>query len=282
MKNVLLYPNPTRDTDLQVTKDTAKALSHLGFSVHISSDFFIGDGFTYYRERPSASCDLMIVIGGDGTLIDAMPTALALDLPILGINLGKVGYLNELEPSELSLLMALCDGNYTVEERLLMDAEVSVGGVCQHHAFPMLNDLVVSRKIENSIATLRVRYNGSKALDYRADGVVISTPLGSTAYALSCGGPMLAHELQAISLTPICAHSFINRSMVFPDNALIEVENLGEHSLVVIADGRTFAELPNGAVCSVKKSKSTLKMISIKGAGHLQSIFKKLRKIQNF
>ena len=93
---------------------------------------------------------------------------------------------------------------------------------------------------------------------------------------------MLAHELQAISLTPICAHSFINRSMVFPDNALIEVENLGEHSLVVIADGRTFAELPNGAVCSVKKSKSTLKMISIKGAGHLQSIFKKLRKIQNF
>lgn len=282
MKNVLLYPNPQKDIDLAVTRQVAEQLCRLDFVVHVEDKYYIGDGISYYREKAIPPCDLMIVVGGDGTMIDAVPTALSLDVPVLGINLGKVGYLSELEPTELSLLDELCDEKYCIEEGLLLEAEVKNGESAVRYELPILNDLVVSRKIENTIAFLRVRYDGLKALDYRADGVVISTPLGSTAYSLSCGGPMLSRELGAVCMTPICPHSFLNRSMVFPDSAVIEVENMGDNCVVVIADGRTFAQLPKAAVCTVKKSTKTLKMISLKGDGHLQTIFKKLRKIQNF
>ena len=213
-------------------------------------------------------------------MIDALPTAITMDIPVLGVNLGKVGFLNELEPSELSLLKGLFSDECSIEERLLMEVEIRDGERSFSSPFPAVNDLVVSRKIENTIASVRVHYNGTKALDYRADGVVVSTPLGSSAYALSCGGPMLTHELEAISLTPICPHSFLNRSMVFPDSAVIDIENLGEHNLAVIVDGRLLTEISCGGVCTVKKSSKTLKMISLKGEGHLQAIFKKLRKIQ--
>ena len=280
MKNLLLYPNPIKDSELIVTRQTAEYLCHLGFTVYISDKFSVDHCETYHDTPPS--CDAMIVIGGDGSMIDALPLALTMDIPVLGINLGKVGFLNELEPTEISLLEQLKLNNYTVDQRLLMDVEVVEGQRRFYSAFPAVNDLVVSRKIENTIASVRVYYNGTKALDYRADGVVISTPIGSSAYALSCGGPMLTHELDAISLTPICPHSFLNRSMVFPDSAVIDIENLGEHSLAVIVDGRVLTEISCGGICTLRKSAKTLKMISLKGEGHLQSIFKKLRKIQNF
>lgn len=282
MKNILLYPNPTRDLDLQITRKCAHYLHQLGFTVHMRREYEIDAPCEYYTEVPRDVCDLMIVIGGDGTMIDALPTAISMDFPVLGINLGKVGYLNEIEPTELSLLNGLCDGIYSVEERLLLEVEINEENRHIDYPIPILNDLVVSRKIENTIASFRVLYNGTKALDYRADGVVISTPLGSTAYALSCGGPMLAHELNAISMTPICPHSFLNRSMVFPDSGVIEIQNLSLEPLAVIADGRAFAELSGDAICKVKRSPKVLKMISLKGEGRLQNIFRKLKKIQSF
>ena len=281
MENIVLYPNATKDPDLLLTKDTAKYLFELGFCVYAEDKYFLGDFVTYFSEKPKCSCDLMIVIGGDGTIIDAMPMALSLNTPVLGINLGKVGYLSELEPTELSLLEGLRDGRYSLENALLLDVEFNYRGVVTQYKYPILNDLVVSRKIENTIASLRVCYNGAKALDYRADGVIVSTPLGSTAYSLSCGGPMISRELDAILMTPICPHSFLNRSMVFPDTTYLQLKNTGENNLVMIADGRSFAELAPDAFCTVKKSKSTLKFLSLKGEGHLQTIFRKLRKIQN-
>ena len=131
------------------------------------------------------------------------------------------------------------------------------------------------------MASIRVRYNGKKALDYRADGIILSTPQGATAYSLSCGGPMLSHELSAIALTPIAPHSFFNRSMVFADNSLFEIENRDDIPLLVIADGKVVCELPKEAFVCVKKSPKTLKTISLKKEGQIQSIFRKLRKIEN-
>ena len=223
----------------------------------------------------------MIVIGGDGTVIDAVPLALARDIPVLGINLGKVGYLAEIEPSELFLLELLVNNDFLLQEKILLDCEVFRNGTLIQKVEAILNDVLVSRRTEDSIASIRVRYNGQKALDYRADGVILSTPQGATAYSLSCGGPMLSHELAAISLTPIAPHSFFNRSMVFSDSAIFEVENKGEVPLLLIADGKTISELPYGAYVNVYKSQKRLKMISLKKEGQIQSIFRKLRRIES-
>ena len=235
----------------------------------------------YYSDKIPSSCELMIVIGGDGTVIDAVPCALSYNIPVLGVNLGKVGYLAEIEPSELSLLKLLLEDDFILEEKILLDCEVISDGVCQKQVLGVLNDVLVSRKTEDPIATIAVRYNGQKALDYRADGVILSTPQGATAYSLSCGGPMLSHELSAISLTPIAPHSFFNRSMVFQDNALFEIENKGESPLLLIADGKKVASLEKNTFVRVYKSQKRFKMISLKKEGHIRSIFKKLRRIEN-
>ena len=173
------------------------------------------------------------------------------------------------------------NNDFLLQEKILLDCEVFRNGTLIQKAEAILNDVLVSRRTEDSIASIRVRYNGQKALDYRADGVILSTPQGATAYSLSCGGPMLSHELAAISLTPIAPHSFFNRSMVFSDSAIFEVENKGEVPLLLIADGKTISELPYGAYVNVYKSQKRLKMISLKKEGQIQSIFRKLRRIES-
>ena len=281
MRNILLLPNLNKDVDLSLTGEVAKALLDNGFQVYISSKYPLPFPVQYYEEKLPEQSELLIVIGGDGTVIDAVPLALNMNIPVLGVNLGKVGYLAEVEPSELELLKLLWDDDYTVEEKILLNCEVVLGDTCIAEVPNILNDVLVSRRTENPIASLRVRYNGKKALDYRADGIILATPQGATAYSLSCGGPMLSHELSAIALTPIAPHSFFNRSMVFSDSAVFEVENKDNIPLLLIADGKTICELPQNSFVRVSKSQNKLKMICLKKEGQIQSIFRKLRRIEN-
>ena len=280
MQHILLFPNRKKDTGLCLTDKVAGLLIDYGFDVYISDKFHLEAPVHYCKTLPS-ECELVIVIGGDGTVIDAVPLALSMNVPVLGINLGKVGYLAEVEPSELELLHLLSTDEYIIEDKTLLDCEVVFQDsvICFENS--IINDVLVSRKTENPMASIRVRYNGKKALDYRADGIILSTPQGATAYSLSCGGPMLSHELSAIALTPIAPHSFFNRSMVFADNSLFEIENRDDIPLLVIADGKVVCELPKEAFVCVKKSPKTLKTISLKKEGQIQSIFRKLRKIEN-
>ena len=281
MKSILLYPNIKKDPALELTDKVAQTLLDFGFQVKISSGFQLNASVEYYFGEIPSGCELMIVIGGDGTVIDAMPLALKHELPMLGVNLGKVGYLAEIEPTELELLKSLCENDFILEEKILLECDLIANENATHFSAPILNDILVSRKTENPIASIRVRYNGKKALDYRADGVILSTPQGATAYSLSCGGPMLSHEVAAISLTPIAPHSFFNRSMVFSDSAEFEIENKDEIPLLIIADGKSVCELSQGDFIRVHKSQKTLKMISLKKEGQIQSIFRKLRRIES-
>lgn len=280
MQHILLFPNIKKDIELCLTNKVAGLLKEYGFDIYISEQYQLNVPVHYYVNAPT-ECELLIVIGGDGTVIDAVSLALSLDLPVLGINLGKVGYLAEIEPSELDLLRLLLSGDYIMEDKILLDCEISIHDEIVSSKQSILNDVLVSRKTEDPMASIRVRYNGKKALDYRADGIILSTPQGATAYSLSCGGPMLSHELSAIALTPIAPHSFFNRSMIFSDNASFEVENREEFPLLIIADGKVVGELPKDAFVRVCKSQKTLKMISLKKEGQIQSIFRKLRRIEN-
>ncbi len=281
MQHILLFPNIKKDTDLKLTNSVAKVLLECGFHIYISKDFPLDVRVTYYNDSIPDVCELLLVIGGDGTVIDSVPLVLSLGIPVLGVNLGKVGYLAEIEPTELHLLELLREEKYVVEEKILLDCEVISQEVSVCSVTCVLNDILVSRKTEDPMASIAVRYNGKKALNYRADGVILSTPQGATAYALSCGGPMLSHELSAIALTPIAPHSFFNRSMVFSDNAIFEIENEGEYPLLLIADGKMSCDLSKGDFVRVQKSQKCLKMISLKKEGQIQSIFRKLRRIEN-
>lgn len=281
MQHILLCPNLSKDPGLVLTHTVAKTLLQFGLEVYISDKYPLDAGVNYYADTIPHICECLIVIGGDGTVIDVLPTALDNDIPVLGINLGKVGYLAEVEPTELHLLALLSKDEFLVENKILLECDFVCNNTVTHLSVPVLNDISVSRRTENPIASIRVRYNGKKALDYRADGVILATPQGATAYSLSCGGPMLSHELSAISLTPIAPHSFFNRSMVFSDTAVFEIENMDETPLLMIADGKGVFDLPFGSYIRVYKSQKTLKMISLKKEGQIQSIFRKLRRIEN-
>lgn len=157
--------------------------------------------------------DVIVALGGDGTIMHVAKRAAQYDIPVLGINCGRLGFLAGLEASELSLLHKLIDGTYTPEKRMLL--EIEAAGKC----YRALNEVVLSRGASPRIIDIRVLSNGEQVLRYQADGVIAATPTGSTAYALSAGGPVVDPSLRCTLVTPICAHTLYSRSYLFGENA---------------------------------------------------------------
>lgn len=184
------------------------------------------------------NADMAISIGGDGTIIHTAKDAAVLGKPVLGVNCGRVGFVAGLEPSELSLLSKLFDGSYTVDERMLLEITVIRDGV-SHKAYA-LNDVTVTNGAVSRMIDLDVHLNGEFITEYRADGVILSTPTGSTAYSLSAGGPVIEPHMKCILLTPICPHSLFSRSVLFSDDSEVAIYR-GRDSRenpVVTVDGR--------------------------------------------
>lgn len=162
-------------------------------------------------ERAKGDADALVVFGGDGTLLRAMPQAVAEDIPLLGVNLGAVGFLTEVEPDSMEAALGLLrDGAYTLESRMLLSVEPPAGE--GHYA---LNDAVISRAGYGRVIRLEAYQERTLIDTYVADGLVLSTPTGSTAYSLSAGGPVVAPDMRCFILSPICPHSLSARSVVF-------------------------------------------------------------------
>ena len=193
-------------------------------------------------------CDMVLAIGGDGSIIHAAMLTLPASKPVLGINVGRFGFLAQLETSELLRLPDIIAGHYQVEQRMLLKAEVmgANGLMEQYYA---LNDVVISRPTLAKIVDIDISCNGKPVISYRADGVIFSTPTGSTAYALSAGGAIIDPVLDSISMTPICPHSLFDRSILFaPDKQTTaqsrQVNN--EAEVQVAVDGENVAILKMG------------------------------------
>jgi len=181
-------------------------------------------------------CDVIVAIGGDGTLISALDNAIAHDIPLLGINLGRLGFLAEVEPAQIDMaVQSLVDGRFELEERMLLEANFGAGFT--HCA---LNEFSFSRMGGAvGIAQLEVLCNGSLVDRIGGDGVIIAAPTGSTAYSLAAGGPIVAPGLNCIVVTPVCAHSLRSRPCILPPDAIVEVRSTGQRSPVeAFADGR--------------------------------------------
>lgn len=214
-----------------------------------------------------ATADLIIVLGGDGSIMDAARNAADRGTPILGINMGRLGYLAELEMSELDLLDKVMAGDYRLDVRTMLNAEViSATGKKPPQVAFALNDAVIGGGSIARLVDLELREGGIPINTYRADGLIVSTPTGSTAYSMSAGGPVADPRISCLCVTPICPQFSFARSILFPDTAVIEVKHIcrREKALYLTLDGRMNFELMRNDVVRITKSDRVTSIVRVK------------------
>ena len=225
----------------------------------------------------STRYDLVVVLGGDGTLLSVART-LEHDVPILGINLGRLGFLTEIGRSELYPRLAkVLRGDFVVEERSLFAVELVRRHrvVARYRAF---NDAVINKSALARIIELRLEVGGALVARYRSDGLIVSTPSGSTAYNLSAGGPIIDPALRVAVLTPICPHALALRPIVVPDTTSIEVTLETEREEVFLTvDGQEGTALQPGDTVKIRRSKATVRLVRASGRSFYDSLREKLK-----
>ncbi|MBP3415185.1 MAG: NAD(+)/NADH kinase [Clostridia bacterium] len=215
-------------------------------------------------------CDFMLVLGGDGTIIHSAKHAAQADKPLLGINAGYLGFTANLETSELDEVLKLLDGDYTIEERMLLKISVYDKSDNFIDETECINDAVVSRGSASRIIDINVELNGHSSSNYRADGVIFATPTGSTAYALSAGGPIIDPSVGCIELVPICPHSLLSRPIIYSADSSLKVTFPKRHNAsgpkceaFLTVDGEKVYSLNDGEAVLIRKSDIYAKFIKI-------------------
>lgn len=264
---VSLYVNLTRENAQKVAEDVIKELEVLNVKVIMPEEFhgkFAGVEFMPSNDFIRCS-DLLISIGGDGTIIHSAHRAAVYDKPILGINAGNLGFLAGLEKEELHLLKALISDDYSVDSRMMLSVKHYEGEEFLKE-YICLNDVVVARGNSLRLCDVEAKSEGKRIFDYQADGLIASTPTGSTAYSLSAGGPVVDTSIESMILTPICNHSLFSRSMIFRADRTIELSvNNPESSLPFFScDGENGVAMGKDSRLLVTRSEKYAKIIRIK------------------
>ena len=231
------------------------------------------------RARPLGELiDLAVVVGGDGTMLSAARDLAKHNVPTIGVNLGRLGFLADLALQNLEPgLAAILRGDFHIEQRTLLDTEVSIDGkiVCRGNSF---NDTVISKGNTGRLIEFEIRVNGQFLSHLRSDGVILATPTGSTAYSLSAGGPIIYPTLPVFSLSPICPHTLSNRPIVLDQNARIEISSMvfTETHANLALDGVIACKLHGNEIVTVTKAAQSLSMIRIDGHNHFETLRSKL------
>ena len=236
------------------------------------------DGQMLPRDQLPARADLLVVLGGDGTLLAVARLLNERNVPILPVNLGGLGFLTSVALEELyPLLEQVLAGEHRTSERMLLEARVMRDGTAleTHRA---LNDAVVNKSALARVVELDLHIDGRYVCSYRADGIIISTPTGSTAYSLAAGGPIVYPVLDAFVVTPICPHSLTNRPLVLPDTLRIEVDfTAGEEPVYLTLDGQIGVELKQHDRISITKAASKLRLVRPRKKTYFEILRNKLR-----
>ncbi len=237
-----------RDRTPVVEKDTAGLVPGLPAIVVVKS------------ELPSHS-DLIVVLGGDGTLLSVARMVGDLGVPILGVNLGGLGFLTATTLEEMfPALEAVFAGQILLDDRMMLVARVVRRGE-RLAEYAALNDVVITKSAMSRIINLSVSVEGQYATAYRADGLIISTPTGSTAYSLSAGGPILFPTMDAVVLTPICSHTLTNRPIVLPGSQRIEVTLLADQDVMLTLDGQVGLALREHDTVEVRQAPARIRLV---------------------
>ncbi len=266
-----MVPNLTRDRALTVTKEVCAGLRDIGVSFAFDNSLAnaLGciDGSNFENEQSLyTGCDIVIAVGGDGSVMRAAKTAALYGKQVLGIKAGRLAYLCGLDANETELLSCLVTGEYSVCRRMMLRAELIRNGEVVHSE-NCLNDIVFGRGTAIALCDVNVSVNGKPTADYVADGVIVATPTGSTAYSMSAGGPILEPTLDAVLLTPICPHSLVSRPYIFSSDTVFDITCTPMRSgdeTGFSCDGGDTVKLREGDSVRVHKSDLYADLISVK------------------
>ena len=272
IKRVILTPNPYRDKNFQTVRNAMGILQQAGIEVRLCLPFEVDRTYDLPRDlrfhkldREIMNTDLVICFGGDGTILHMAKAATRQGVPILGVNIGTMGFMAELESSELSQLARLAQGDYTIDSRMMLDVTVRRDRDIIYHDI-CLNDVVVTKGAVARIVYLAVSCDGAQAMECGGDGIIVATPTGSTAYNLSAGGPIVEPEARSILITPICAHDMVSRPLVASDERVITLElrrNMRRNAFLSV-DGGKAVRLNMGDVTTIRKSELQTKLLRLK------------------
>lgn len=272
MKNVILTPNPYRDKGFQTVRSAIEILKSVGIEPKVCLPFEVDRSFElpkdirFHRlDREINNAELVICFGGDGTILHMAKTATRKGVPILGVNIGTLGFMAELESSEMDLLKKLATDDYSLDKRMMLDVIVQRDRDIIFHDIG-LNDVAITKGSVARIAHLGVKIDNVEAMQCGGDGIVIATPTGSTAYSLSAGGPIVEPEASNILITPICAHDMMSRCMVASDKRTITVELVhnARRNAYLSVDGGKSLRLNMGDITTIRKSNLETKLVRLK------------------
>ena len=265
MKRIVVIPNELRDEKLAETKNVIGILLEYGATVYAEQKYkgVFGAGVEYgILSQILRDADMAIVLGGDGTILNVAPQAAVYGVPIMGINLGNLGFLAQAEKGDYSVFSHLFNENYTTTSCMMVEAVVVKQGV-EGAKFLALNDIVVKANTGTKMINVSAAVNGTNIGSYSADGLIVATAVGSTAYSLSAGGAVLHPDLDAMIITPICPHTLKARSTVVPGNDEIWISPSAEcrSDVAIMVDGESVGILEKGEFIKVTKSKYRTRLI---------------------
>lgn len=285
MKNLLLTPNPYRDTNFKTLRAAMQILRNAGFQVKVCLPFDVDHSYELPRDihfsrldREIQNAEMVICFGGDGTILHMAKAATRKGIPLLGVNIGTMGFMAELENTELEKLELLADGNYRLDSRMMLDVTVQRDRDIIFHDI-CLNDVVITKGGIARIVHLQVNCDGVQAMDFGGDGVIVATPTGSTAYSLSAGGPIVEPEADNIIITPICAHDMVNRCIVASGKRVVTVKmnDNARRNAYLAVDGGKAVRLNVGDVATIRKSRLETKLVRLKDRSFYDVVNAKFR-----
>lgn len=281
MKHFIVVTNRWKDPDLVVTGQIRRYLEAEGCSVTVYADEIMAGEWKAILEQEKKRATGMLVLGGDGTLLRAARDTVESQIPVLGINLGTLGYLAEVEQSSLiPALKQLVDGAYALEERMLLSGQVirDQKVIMDTRA---LNDITITRNGRLQMLYFQIFVNGKLLKEYHADGIIVATPTGSTGYNLSAGGPIVEPSARVTLLTPICAHTLQTRSVILraEDRIVIRIrerEGREEQPVEVCFDGNQNLMLKTGDEVHITQSEMVTSIIKLKETSFLDVLNRKM------
>ncbi|HMU33251.1 MAG TPA: NAD(+)/NADH kinase [Pyrinomonadaceae bacterium] len=231
-----------------------------------------------HAEADLSGCGLVVVLGGDGTMIAAARMIGEAEVPVLGINYGSLGYLTDFRIEELhTAVESVVSGKFETDHRVMLRTELIRDGESIANG-RVLNDVVINKAALARIIAIEVRLNGLFVNSFRSDGLIVATPTGSTAYNLSAGGPIVYPSMNAVVLTPICPFTLTNRPIVIPDDAQIELKlESGSEGVILSLDGQTGFPLVVGDIVRIRKSRTTLNLVQPENRNYFDVLRKKLQ-----
>lgn len=278
---ISVFPNLNNNGVESLSRDVFDVLSKLNTAVYVSKDYenIFFDCNLNYEENDNLInvCDVAIAIGGDGTTLNVAKKAAVHGKKVLGINAGRLGFMSGLEKDELSLLKNLVEGRYEIDKRQMLEAQVICNDevISTHHC---LNDFVISRGNFARLIDIDITCDDRKVMNIRADGVIIATPTGSTAYSMAAGGPVVSPDADCILATPICPHSLMDRSFIFSTDKELIVKAADDkmNCPVLSVDGQESVSLENDCTIKIKLSDMTTNLIKLKPENFYEILNKKL------